>query len=179
MLSARHLDVNDLEAKLQGNNLLPLTRIQGVLTYTSWLIATQHCRTRLIATDGVFSMDGDVAPLHAIRALADKYARMIVLCIQRLSMPEEALKVVDPCARYNASLFVDDCHATGFFGPTGRGSDEYCGIYGNVEVRKRCYFILPLGFFVVTKPLRPNTLLPTASFHAMTLTRGSLLWPLS
>lgn len=48
---------------------------------------------RLIATDGVFSMDGDVAPLREICDLADKYT---------------------------ALTFVDDCHATGFFGATGR-----------------------------------------------------------
>ncbi|KAI9995312.1 hypothetical protein PInf_012364 [Phytophthora infestans] len=82
----KHMDMNDLEQKLKD---------------------TQHCRTRLIATDGVFSMDGDVAPLQDIMALAEKY---------------------------DAQLFIDECHATGFFGPTGRGSDEYCGINGKVDV---------------------------------------------
>lgn len=53
----------------------------------------QKCRMRLIVTDGVFSMDGNVTPLKDIHALADKY---------------------------NALIFIDDCHATGFFGKTGR-----------------------------------------------------------
>jgi glycine C-acetyltransferase len=82
----KHMDLADLEQKLKD---------------------TQHCRTRLIATDGVFSMDGDVAPLREIVALADKY---------------------------DAQLFIDECHATGFFGPTGRGSDEYCGVNGKVDI---------------------------------------------
>ncbi|GLD95000.1 hypothetical protein PINS_up003625 [Pythium insidiosum] len=82
----KHMDLTDLEAKLQ---------------------ATQHCRTRLIVTDGVFSMDGDVAPLQEICDLADKY---------------------------NAQIFVDECHATGFFGATGRGSDEYCGVQGRIDI---------------------------------------------
>ncbi|MFW6342915.1 MAG: aminotransferase class I/II-fold pyridoxal phosphate-dependent enzyme, partial [Halothiobacillaceae bacterium] len=56
---------------------------------------TQDKRTRLIATDGVFSMDGYVARLDEITTLAE---------------------------RYDALVMVDDCHATGFFGPTGRGS---------------------------------------------------------
>ncbi|RHY91240.1 hypothetical protein DYB35_001642 [Aphanomyces astaci] len=87
----KHMDLTDLEEKLK---------------------ATQHCRTRLIATDGAFSMDGDVAPLQGICDLADKYT-------------SELNTLGD---RYNAQVFIDECHATGFFGPTGRGSDEYCGI---------------------------------------------------
>jgi glycine C-acetyltransferase len=71
------------------------------------LIATQTARTRLIATDGVFSMDGDVAPLARICDLAD---------------------------RYRALVMVDDSHATGFFGPTGRGTPEYCGVAGRVDI---------------------------------------------
>jgi glycine C-acetyltransferase len=71
------------------------------------LEATRGARTRLIATDGVFSMDGDVAPLAAICALAD---------------------------RYDALVMVDDSHATGFFGPTGRGTPEHCGVGGGVDV---------------------------------------------
>jgi glycine C-acetyltransferase len=71
------------------------------------LIATQTARTRLIATDGVFSMDGDVAPLARICDLAD---------------------------RYGALVMVDDSHATGFFGPTGRGTPEYCGVAGRVDI---------------------------------------------
>ncbi len=68
---------------------------------------TQNKRTRLIATDGVFSMDGYVAKLDEITALAD---------------------------RYNALVMVDDCHATGFFGPTGRGSAEYHGVLDKVDI---------------------------------------------
>ncbi len=71
------------------------------------LVATQGRRTRLIATDGVFSMDGDVADLARICDLAD---------------------------RHGALVMVDDSHATGFFGPTGRGSIEHCGVMGRVDV---------------------------------------------
>lgn len=68
---------------------------------------TQHCRTRMIATDGVFSMDGYVAKLDEITALAEKY---------------------------NALVMVDDSHATGFFGKTGRGSAEYHGVMDKVDI---------------------------------------------
>lgn len=68
---------------------------------------TQDKRTRLIATDGVFSMDGYVAKLDEITALAEQY---------------------------NALVMVDDCHATGFFGPTGRGSAEYHGVLDKVDI---------------------------------------------
>jgi glycine C-acetyltransferase len=68
---------------------------------------TRGARTRLIATDGVFSMDGDVAPLAEICRLAD---------------------------RYDALVMVDDSHATGFFGPTGRGTPEHCGVVGRVDI---------------------------------------------
>jgi len=64
-------------------------------------------RTRLIATDGVFSMDGDIARLADICDLAD---------------------------RHGALVMVDDSHATGFFGPTGRGTIEHCGVSGRVDV---------------------------------------------
>ncbi len=67
----------------------------------------QDARTRLIATDGVFSMDGDVARLGAICDLAD---------------------------RYDALAMVDDCHGTGFFGETGRGSIEHEGVLGRVDI---------------------------------------------
>ncbi len=68
---------------------------------------TQEAKIRLIATDGVFSMDGDVANLGAICDLAD---------------------------RYDALVMVDDSHATGFFGKTGRGSIEHCGVMGRVDI---------------------------------------------
>ena len=68
---------------------------------------TRGARTRLIATDGVFSMDGDVAPLRGICDLAE---------------------------RHDALVMVDDSHATGFFGPTGRGTPEHCGIADRVDI---------------------------------------------
>lgn len=64
-------------------------------------------RHRLIATDGVFSMDGYYAKLDEICDLAD---------------------------RYDAMVMVDDCHATGFVGATGRGSPEHCGVMGRVDI---------------------------------------------
>lgn len=81
-----HSDMKDLEAALQ---------------------AAQSAKRRLIATDGVFSMDGDVARLKEICSLAD-------------------------C--YDAMVMVDDSHATGFFGPTGRGAIEHCGVMGQVDI---------------------------------------------
>ena len=73
----------------------------------SILIKTQNARTRLIATDGIFSMDGFVAKLEKICDLAEKY---------------------------NALVMVDDSHATGFFGKTGRGSIDHCGVMGRVDI---------------------------------------------
>jgi glycine C-acetyltransferase len=64
-------------------------------------------RVRLIATDGVFSMDGDIAPLAEICDLAD---------------------------RYQAVVMIDDCHATGFLGKNGRGSLEECGVMERVDI---------------------------------------------
>lgn len=65
------------------------------------LIQSKDCRRRLITTDGVFSMDGDIAKLKEIVDLANKY---------------------------NALVMVDDSHGTGYIGETGRGSCEYCGV---------------------------------------------------
>jgi glycine C-acetyltransferase len=64
-------------------------------------------RFKLVATDGVFSMDGIVANLPAIRALAD---------------------------RYGAQVMVDDSHAVGFVGARGRGTPEHCGLHGKIEI---------------------------------------------
>ncbi len=68
---------------------------------------TQDKRRRMIATDGVFSMDGNVAPLAEICDLAEKYDAMVM---------------------------VDDSHSTGFMGKTGRGTPEHCGVMGRVDV---------------------------------------------
>ena len=82
----RHGDLGDLEEQLK---------------------AAQGARRRMIATDGVFSMDGDVAKLSGICDLAD---------------------------RYGALVMVDDSHATGFVGRTGRGTPEECGVEGRIDV---------------------------------------------
>ncbi|NIP18852.1 MAG: glycine C-acetyltransferase [Xanthomonadales bacterium] len=68
---------------------------------------TQDCRTRLIATDGAFSMDGYIAKLDEITDLAE---------------------------RYDALVMVDDSHATGFLGPTGRGSAEHHGVMDRIDI---------------------------------------------
>eukprot|EP00735_Rhodelphis_limneticus_P014447 TRINITY_DN8478_c0_g1::TRINITY_DN8478_c0_g1_i1::g.3504::m.3504 TRINITY_DN8478_c0_g1::TRINITY_DN8478_c0_g1_i1::g.3504 ORF type:complete len:434 (-),score=141.95,sp/Q0P5L8/KBL_BOVIN/61.50/1e-180,Aminotran_1_2/PF00155.16/1.3e-71,Aminotran_5/PF00266.14/4.4e-05,SHMT/PF00464.14/5.2e-05,Beta_elim_lyase/PF01212.16/0.00038,Cys_Met_Meta_PP/PF01053.15/0.0012,OKR_DC_1/PF01276.15/0.32,HATPase_c_5/PF14501.1/0.11,DNA_photolyase/PF00875.13/83,DNA_photolyase/PF00875.13/2.1,DegT_DnrJ_EryC1/PF01041.12/0.19 TRINITY len=81
-----HLDLKHLEAQLQE---------------------AQSSRLRLIVTDGVFSMDGHIAPLKEICDLADKY---------------------------NAQVFVDDSHASGFVGKTGRGTPELCGVMDRVDI---------------------------------------------
>jgi len=67
----------------------------------------EGARTRLIATDGVFSMDGFIAKLGEICDLAE---------------------------RYDALVMVDDSHATGFMGPTGRGTPEHCGVAQRVDI---------------------------------------------
>ena len=68
---------------------------------------SQDARRRLIATDGVFSMDGYLAKLDAICDLAE---------------------------RYEAMVMVDDSHATGYIGRTGRGTPEACGVQGRVDI---------------------------------------------
>jgi len=82
----RHNDMNDLEAKLKE---------------------ARGARYRLIATDGVFSMDGTIANLKDICALADKYLSMVM---------------------------VDECHAAGFVGQTGRGTPEYHGVMDRIDM---------------------------------------------
>jgi len=67
----------------------------------------RDARTRLVVTDGVFSMDGTIARLREICDLAD---------------------------RYSASVVVDDSHATGFMGRDGRGTHEHCGVMGRVDI---------------------------------------------
>ena len=81
-----HDNLDDLEAKLKES---------------------ADARLRMIATDGVFSMDGDVARLDRICDLADQYRAMVM---------------------------VDDSHATGFVGPTGRGTHEHRGVMGRVDI---------------------------------------------
>ena len=73
------------------------------------LEAASHAgaRLKLIVTDGAFSMDGDIAPLREIVRLA---------------------------RAHGAATFIDECHATGFLGPTGRGTDEYWGLRGQIDV---------------------------------------------
>jgi len=82
----RHADMADLEAQL---------------------IQAKDARTRLIATDGVFSMDGDIAPLD---------------------------RIVELARRHDALVMVDDSHATGFVGKRGRGSPEHCGVEGKIDI---------------------------------------------
>ena len=82
----KHCDMAHLEEKLQEH---------------------QDKRVRVIITDGVFSMDGDFAPLDEIVALAEKY---------------------------NALVFLDDSHASGFIGKTGRGVHEHFGVMGKIDI---------------------------------------------
>ncbi|HBN02546.1 MAG TPA: glycine C-acetyltransferase, partial [Bacteroidetes bacterium] len=81
-----HNDMEDLEKQLQD---------------------AQAQRNRVIVTDGSFSMDGTIAQLDKIVALAEKY---------------------------NASVMIDECHSSGFLGKTGRGTHEHCGVIGKIEI---------------------------------------------
>jgi glycine C-acetyltransferase len=85
-LRYKHADMADLEAQLT---------------------AAKGARTRLIATDGVFSMDGDIAPLR---------------------------EIVDLAKKHDALVMVDDSHATGFVGPTGRGAAEHRGVQDRIDI---------------------------------------------
>ena len=71
------------------------------------LQATVNCRSRIIVTDGVFSMDGTIAQIDKICDLADKY---------------------------EAIVMMDECHASGFMGKTGRGTHEYRNTMGRVDI---------------------------------------------
>jgi glycine C-acetyltransferase len=82
----KHSDMKHLEKKLQQH---------------------RDARFRMIVTDGVFSMDGDIAKLDDICELGDKY---------------------------DALVFVDDSHASGFLGKTGRGTHEHCDVFGRIDV---------------------------------------------
>ncbi len=82
----KHMDMEDLEKGLEE---------------------AKDSRFRIICTDGVFSMDGDIAPVDKIVKLAEKYSALVM---------------------------VDDSHATGYIGKTGRGSAEYCGVLGKVDI---------------------------------------------
>jgi glycine C-acetyltransferase len=81
-----HNDMADLEKQLQ---------------------ATAHLRSRIIVTDGVFSMDGTIAQMDKICELADKY---------------------------DALIMMDECHASGFMGKTGRGTHEYRNVMGRIDI---------------------------------------------
>lgn len=81
-----HNDMADLEKQLQ---------------------ATAHLRSRIIVTDGVFSMDGTIAQMDKIAELADKY---------------------------DALIMMDECHASGFMGKTGRGTHEYRNVMGRIDI---------------------------------------------
>lgn len=83
----KHMDMNDLESKLKE---------------------AQHARTKIIITDGVFSMDGDIAPLKDIVELGERYA---------------------------AAVYVDDAHASGVLGSNGRGSANHWGLDGRVDIQ--------------------------------------------
>ena len=85
-LRYKHLDMNDLEENLKQ---------------------AEGCRIKFIVTDGVFSMDGDIAPLDKIVNLAQKY---------------------------NANVFVDESHSSGFIGKTGRGTPELFGVTEYIDV---------------------------------------------
>ena len=83
----KHVDMNDLEAKLKE---------------------AQDARTKLVITDGVFSMDGDISPLRDITYLAE---------------------------RYSAAVYVDDAHASGVLGKNGRGSVDHWDLHGRVDIQ--------------------------------------------
>ena len=96
--------------EVDGQIVLPVNKVykhMDVADLEKCLQETQDKRFRVIVTDGVFSMDGDIASLKEICALSEKY---------------------------NALVMVDDSHATGFVGPTGRGTPEHWGVMQKVDI---------------------------------------------
>ena len=85
------------------------------------LIEAQSCRRRLVVTDGVFSMDGDIAPLRKF-------------VISRLFIITVLGEIKALCEKYDAMLMVDECHATGILGKKGKGTDELLGIHGQIDI---------------------------------------------
>ena len=81
-----HNNMEDLETKLKESS---------------------SCRNRIVVTDGSFSMDGTIAQLDKIVALAEKY---------------------------DAAVMIDECHSSGFLGKTGRGTHEHCGVVGKIDI---------------------------------------------
>ena len=71
------------------------------------LKASSHLRNRIVVTDGSFSMDGTIAQLDKIVALAEQY---------------------------DAAVMIDECHSSGFLGKTGRGTHEHCGVMGKIDI---------------------------------------------
>ena len=97
-----HADMRSLEQRL-----IQAREGSDVWDHTGLGQEPVPARNILIATDGVFSMDGDVAPLR---------------------------EIVDLANRYDAMVMVDESHATGFLGATGRGAVEHCGVLGEVDI---------------------------------------------
>lgn len=96
----KHADMRDVE-EIDPETGKPLKGLERCLK------EAQGSHVIMIATDGVFSMDGDIANLNAICDLAEKYGALVM---------------------------VDDSHATGFMGVHGRGTWEYCGVAGRVDI---------------------------------------------
>lgn len=82
------------------------------------LVAAKDARLKLVVTDGVFSMDGDIAPLGHI---------------------------VDLAHSHGAQVVVDECHATGVLGASGRGTDEHHGVLGQVLPSQHVHNYEPIG----------------------------------
>jgi 7-keto-8-aminopelargonate synthetase-like enzyme len=120
---------------------------------------SQDSKTRMIVTDGVFSMDGHIAPLREVSIVCSVCEVVFDLSRYVCTLPTThtthyppptthhplptthyppPTQICDLADKYNALVMIDECHATGFFGETGRGTDEYCG----VQVRERmCVYV--------------------------------------